>query len=467
MPADTPPGKRVWISFDWIPRYLRSEFGFERYIDIVAKAPFDVAFPADRMQVRASEPFVLVTRLTSNFAEPVEANLQLDMPGLIAEPLKKTVHCEPGVAVPVEWSVKLTGQPESSQVTLRAETGGHNVEQSRYLSVRPTRWVVADLTKTPYTLGQCLRGQAESSYDHLATLALVYPTNEKLGEESLESFHMHPPYKDGKVGYVFACFDVALPEGRPALDFSLGFGAGSTTQDGCVFKVIVVDEGKTTDVFSEQYATLSAWARRSADLSAFAGKDVKIKLVADVGPADNSYSDWALWGAPEIVMDEPAVEVRFLDEKPKTELAPPPEPLAGLARADLAKIASAKLTLDTAGVDGGPYTSYVYFNGVKIGTTPTAGDVQWAPGEIPLSAEALRSIGPINTVVIKNPNQDFMKVRALCLHFVLDDGRRGSSWVDTGPYCSAAGWPYDEGISVPVGSDLPEMVLTIPLEPVR
>ena len=75
----------------------------------------------------------------------------------------------------------------------------------------------------------------------------------------------------------------------------------------------------------------------------------------------------------------------------------------------------------------------------------------------------MRSIEPINTVVIKNPNSDCMKVRAVCLHFVLDDGRRGSSWVDSGPYCSSAGWPYEEGICVPTGSDLPEMVLTIPL----
>ena len=56
------------------------------------------------------------------------------------------------------------------------------------------------------------------------------------------------------------------------------------------------------------------------------------------------------------------------------------------------------------------------------------------------------------------------EVRFESLAAVLEDGRRGSSWIDTGPYCSAAGWPYDEGISVPLGSDLPEMVLTIPLE---
>jgi len=37
-----------------------------------------------------------------------------------------------------------------------------------------------------------------------------------------------------------------------------------------------------------------------ADLTEFAGKKVWLRLIADVGPNDNSTADWASWGEPRI-----------------------------------------------------------------------------------------------------------------------------------------------------------------------
>lgn len=54
-----------------------------------------------------------------------------------------------------------------------------------------------------------------------------------------------------------------------------------------------------------------------------------------------------------------------------------------------------------------------------------------------------------------------MKIRSICLRFELADGRRGSSDVDNGPYCSGAGWEFQEGQSVAVGEDLPQVILRI------
>jgi len=43
---------------------------------------------------------------------------------------------------------------------------------------------------------------------------------------------------------VYATFNVTLPEGQPMLTFALGFRSGSTTHDGCVFKVLIGDQAR-------------------------------------------------------------------------------------------------------------------------------------------------------------------------------------------------------------------------------
>jgi len=461
MPQNAPLHERCWYR-TW-SEWASGVKGAARWVDITAVPAFDLSFPTAAVRARAAEPFNLATQVKTNAAAPVDAALRFEAAAVLDEPLEKELHLVPGTVETVVWPLELPHGPVATEVKLRAEAGGHATEAVRYLETTPAEWVVADLTKTPYQAGQCLRGEDEAGYDSAGTLALVALTKETVAGERLDSVYMHPPYKGG-VGYVFATFDVSLPQGRPKLAFALGFRSGSSSQDGAVFKVVVLHQGRDTEVFSEHYANLDAWARRSADLTPFAGQDVSLKLIVDVGPEDNSYSDWAAWGAPRIVMDDPAVEVKCHADRPAPRFLPAPEPLPGLSFGDLGTVVSAEVTLEAAGVDGGTYASYVYFNGIRIGATPESkGDTAWHPAEVPLTKEALATIGAMNTVVIKNPGRDYMKVRALCLRFELADGRRGSSWIDQGPYCSASGWEFDEGTSVPVGSDLPQMMLNIPV----
>ena len=230
-------------------------------------------------------------------------------------PLEKTVHCEPGVVASVEWPLTIPNTPLVAEVVLETKHGNHLTKKTGYLNATPGVWEIARLTDIPMTLGQRLRGQDEAPYDHAATAALIDVSEDKLAGKRLNSIFMHPPYKGG-VGYCFAKFDVNLPEGKPMLEFALGFREGSSTQDGCVFSVLVIESDKENEVFKEQYATLGAWAERSVDLSPYAGKAVTLKLVTDVGPADNSSSDWALWGAPRIVMNN-VMKVEILDKRPQ------------------------------------------------------------------------------------------------------------------------------------------------------
>jgi hypothetical protein len=161
-------------------------------------------------------------------------------------------------------------------------------------------------------------------------------------------------------------------------------------------------------------------------------------------------------------LGEDVFAVEIHETKPAPAFLPPPKPFEGLTENDLSQIASAKITLETAGVNGGQYTSFVYLNGVKIGTTPLSKyDDKWTLGSVAVPAAALKTIGQTNRLVIKNPGSDYMKARSFCLHFKLKDGREGTSWIDVGPYTSAKGWLHAEGQAVSVGADLPTVQLVV------
>lgn len=68
-------------------------------------------------------------------------------------------------------------------------------------------------------------------------------------------------------------------------------------------------------VGSLQFGELKKWQPFRADLSAFRGKKVALRLVTDVGPAGNSHSDWAAWGEPRVVLGGERLAVEVLDRE--------------------------------------------------------------------------------------------------------------------------------------------------------
>ncbi len=463
LPSDQKPYTRCWYRLALLRRDGGRSSG--RWIDVTAVPAFDVALVPVSRPYQPGQPMTLSATLRSHLSEAGDAIVTLTAPSAWrAEPAKRTVRLAPAESQTLSWELQLPAHPVVEPVTLRVQQGRRANQIKRYLKTQPTDWIAADLTKITMTTGECLRGEAERTSDTQLTGSLIHVSEDRVGRERMPTIFMHPPYKTG-VGYAFASIPVKLPDGKPQLAFALGFREGSTTQDGCLFKVIVIGGKQEREVFAKQYATLEKWSHHKVDLSSFDGKAVTLKLIADVGPADNSYSDWACWGQPRVTLGEDVMAVEIHETQPAPAFLPPPEPLENLTAADLSRIASAKITLETAGVNGGKHTSYLYLNGVKIGATPLSKhDDKWTPGSVDVPPPVLKTIGPTNRLIIKNPGCDFMKVRKLCLRFALKDGRRGSSWVDVGPYTSANHWPYAEGKSVPVGADLPKVRLTISLE---
>jgi hypothetical protein len=461
LPPDQRMYERCWYRLRLISRD-GAELG-AHWIDVTAVPAFDLSLRAESPVYQRRRGMCFRIPLKSHLPDPVELTVvrKVPQPWSLKSPLQ-TVRVEPGKTKELRWVMHGPPEPVVFPVSIEIRCGKVSHEHTWYIRTRPTDWIVADLTRLGMSTGECIRGGSEQSISPEHSGATVQVSDERVGEQSMPSVFMHPPYQHG-VGYAFAAIPLSLPGGRVQLSFALGFRDGSTTTDGCLFKVIVLDGDKATEVFAHQYAVRAKWESHKVDLSPFAGKRVTLKLVTDVGPADDSNSDWACWGQPQLMMGDQAMAVEVHEARPPDAFLPPPEPLPDLTAADLGKIASAEVTLEGAGVNGGQYASFIYFNDIKIGTTPESNsDTVYSQGKVLLLPEAIKTIGPDNRLVIRNPGGDWMKVRNLCLHFTLSDGRRGSSWIDIGPYTSAAGWPHQEGTAVPLGADLPTVWLTIP-----
>ena len=125
---------------------------------------------------------------------------------------------------------------------------------------------------------------------------------------------MHPPYRGG-VGYSYAQFGPNdLPgEPRAALRCQIGKADGSDPGDGILFRIAVVDSSGRQTMVAEKSWIQHAWTPLEADLSRWAGRKIKLKLIADVGPHDNSSGDWACWSELRVESREPELQTTLHD----------------------------------------------------------------------------------------------------------------------------------------------------------
>jgi len=221
-----------------------------------------------------------------------------------------------------------------------------------------------------------------------------------------------------------------------------------------LFKVLVEAGGERQVLYEKQWNE-RRWLEERISLAKFAGQRVRIVFITDVGPADNSYSDWACWGEPRIESEKPKIRLALTQRLPAQAMVAPPQGEAFRA-GDVGIAVAGELRFQTAGVNpGAPYTSYVYVNGFLLGETPgSQSDTEWSGAVVPLTAEALASLRPINVVEFRNPGGDCFKVREVYLALTLDRGQHVSSWVTEGPFTSDTGWLYAEGAGVPLGEPL-------------
>ena len=129
----------------------------------------------------------------------------------------------------------------------------------------------------------------------------------------------------GGVGYTFGRLELDLPAEPALLKFSVGLRDGSTSDDGEVFKITAVALGKKETISFEKHWQKTEWSEESVDLSEFAGLKTTLTLITDVGPGDDSNSDWACWGNPRIALTGKRMTLQLRRSTPQQgpEAGPP------------------------------------------------------------------------------------------------------------------------------------------------
>ncbi len=123
------------------------------------------------------------------------------------------------------------------------------------------------------------------------------------GGETRASLQIHPPYRP-RAGTVWAEYRLQLPSTRPIhLDLFNAIRDSTPREgrsDGVTFRVWVGEQK-----LFEQHTETKTWLPGRADLSAWAGQEVRLRLESHPGPRNNTTCDSSFWGDPVITVGVP------------------------------------------------------------------------------------------------------------------------------------------------------------------
>ncbi|MFZ2642461.1 MAG: hypothetical protein WA117_15810 [Verrucomicrobiia bacterium] len=433
VPADTKPGARLWQQFE------------DMWIDFTVVPLADVKLSLnDKLQLD----------ITPHLAQPTRAEVTLSE-------MSQTVSVLLVPEQPAQLSFNFA-QPvreEARQVSMKIVAGDLRHEQKWWLLTEESIESVVAMPEK-YETGQCFRNGSPTGLDGKSGANVHPDVRMTCGNETKPGLFMHPPYQGG-TGVAFALYDpVTLPRKPAAFRCDIGKRDGSDRGDGVLFRVAVVETGGKETLVAEKQWAEHAWAPLEADLSRWAGRTIRVKLISDVGPANNSSGDWACWANPRIENREPVLKTTLHDHAAQLRHEPAPHPVANLAIADLRAAKRGWLHFESIGLQhGGGYVSHGQLNGVSIGELPGSHGSEtkgiWSPAvSIPLPAEAIAKLGRENTFKIQNPSADCFKVRRFWIELELADGRKCSSKIHALTYTQPSGWFYAEGIGVPADENI-------------
>jgi len=431
IPAEAKPGERIWREFEgaWIDftvaKAMETKLTLEKNVlsmEIISHWPYEKEFIA---QLGAQ-----IKRLVVSPEKPSRVGFSLPPPST-----------EKAEVLAVELS--------SGEYRERLETALLTEKQNVKLIELPV-----------WEAGMQMRSGPEQS--HLGDSgAQVAKRTVSCGEINRDGIFMHPPYQKG-VGLAFALYQpISLPE-QPSAAFRawVGKADGSDPGDGILFQVLVMDETGRATLAASRNVTNHAWFPIEADLTAWAGKKIRLKLVADVGPKNNSSGDWAGWAGMRIESREAELISRLESNVEPHRREAGPYPLTGLPLAALRQAKAGWLHFEGKGLEGGgAYKSFGSLNGHALGEMPPAHGNEMAGQfsasvRLPLTAASIRSLDRRNRFALSNPNKDCFSVRRFWIELEMPDGRKVSSDLSTATWSQPPEWPHAEGVKVPHGQDL-------------
>ncbi len=440
IPSNTPPNTRLVVELEGAA------------IDFWVKSMVDAALRLPSFGEREAADAVMVLTLRSALAAP--AQVKVDLAGQV-----KQVELIPGQTVQLPFAWREPANETLEEIPLTVSSATSTYQRSWWLLAELGRVQVAEVPTT-YDVGECLR-EGQERPPAAATGAWAASKRMSCGGVERMGIFMHPPWMTGP-GYSYALLaPVKLPADVPAT-FSCVVGKmdGSDRGDGILFKLAIVDESGHSEIVASQLVEEHLWLPLEADLSAWAGQQVRFKLISDVGEQDNSSGDWACWAEFTLESAEELMDVGLYDSPRQLKHSPGPYELQDVTLADLHNAVSGWVQYEAAGLQAEqPYVSELVINGINLGTMPsgTGGEAEMTWGEpvrLPLTKEAIQALTPATTVQVENLGADYFRIRGFCVVVELADGRLFSSTFHTNAYTQPSDWPYAVGTGVPHGTPI-------------
>lgn len=432
VPADAKPGARLWQEFEGA------------WIDFTVVPLADTKLSLDGK---------LQLDITPHQAQAANVEVMLGE-------AKQTVRLTSEQTARLAFDFKQPAREEVRELLLHIVAGDLRHEQKWWLLTEESIESVVAMPEAHET-GQCFRNAAPTGLDGKSGAHVHPDSHMTCGNETKQGIFMHPPYQGG-IGSAFALYaPVTLPrEPLAAFRCEIGKRDGSDRGDGVLFRVAVVEAGGKETIVAEKQWAEHAWTPLEADLSRWAGRSIRLKLISDVGPANNSSGDWACWANLRIESREPILKTTLHDRATQLRHEPGPHPITNLTVADLRAAKRGWLCFEGIGLQcGGSYISTGLLNGVPLGELPATHGSEskgvWTPAVlVALPPEAIAKLGKENIFKIKNPSVDSFKVRRFWIELELADGRKCSSKVHALTYTQPAGWLYGEGVGVLADEDI-------------
>ncbi|NOY79778.1 MAG: hypothetical protein GXP31_02110 [Kiritimatiellaeota bacterium] len=433
IPRDARAGDRIWRKFEG------------KWIDFTVIDPARVDLRVDGDKLRAD--------ITSQMAVPAKFVLVLNAQ-------HRTLELTPGAGGRAEFALPPARDESIDPIALKITAGAVGMTVDRLLL---TESGFVELAPLPahWTGGIRLRGKPEQ-VGFGETRGHAYIGRASCNNQDKKALDMHPPYRGG-VGYTYALFDaIRLPAAPPArFRAMVGKRDGSDLGDGILYRVEVVDPAGNVRSIAEETVTKHQWRPIAADLGPWAGKTLQLKLIADVGRADNSSGDWACWADMRIESARQQLIRKLIPPDGAFATAPPPVKSGQVPRARLRAARSGRIHYDGIGLEGAgnQYETTAVLNGVVLGPMARAGGSEvggkWAEDvTVALTPAAIRTLKRRNRFQIRNPGRDCFKVRRFWIELELADGRKCASRVSTAVFTQPGTWRYAEGIGVPADETL-------------
>ncbi|MDR2755282.1 MAG: hypothetical protein LBC20_06210 [Planctomycetaceae bacterium] len=226
---------------------------------------------------------------------------------------KQDILLQSGQEQKLSFKIDIPTEPQTIPLKLVITSGKMKFEQKYQL--KSVLRLSEHKLPEHFDIGYCLRGKEPAAIDGKSGANADYNSPLSCGEKTQRGWAIHPPYLGG-VGYTFLLSEPITVPKEDGITFSseVGIRNGGDQSDGVLYRVFVSEPDKDEVLAGEILWAERNWNSFVCDLSAWQGKTIRLRLVADVGTKNNSSADWAAWANIKLVSTKQTLFTTLLAE---------------------------------------------------------------------------------------------------------------------------------------------------------